>query len=270
MRSRTHTDTRAAFNGSTHFSKLIHAIAAEPAQSAPSPSDSPRTAVPQTRIPGRQLTREEAKTPETKARFDYFEAYARQIGFAEELVLNLKSAIAAGELGTQELMQAMHTIENDADQVNHVIHSHLRQDSETPLDRMGMGMLANTLDTVVDAFEDISIRAYYFHINQLHGSTDAVLEKAAGAIADLKQAIDMLPPEKQAGNAILPLLVSAQTAESDCDTIYVEAMHDLYGDGNLDPEHRRILHAMSRSLEEAMDTIEHAAECIEEIVKENV
>jgi uncharacterized protein len=226
-------------------------------------------AVHQPKVP--VITKPERTTaPNDLPRFDYFEAYSRQIGFAEELVLNLKSAIAAGELGTRELMQAMHTIENDADQVNHVIHAHLRRDYEVPLDRMGMGMLANTLDSVVDAFEDISIRAYYFHIDHLHDSTNVVLEKAAGAIADLKRAIDMLPPEKQAGSAIVPLLVSAQTAESDCDTIYVEAMHDLYEDKNLDPEYRRILHAMSRSLEEAVDTIESAAECIEEIVKENV
>lgn len=202
--------------------------------------------------------------------FDYYEAYKKQIAYAEEIVLNLRSATKAGELGTPELMAALHTVENDADQVNHVIQAHLREDSAVPMERAGMSVLANRLDDVSDAFEDVSIRAYYFHVDALSEGGEEVLDRAAEAVRSLKRAIGMLSDRENEVESIQEQLIAVQTAESDCDALYIRAVHGIYGDKALGEEPRRISHAMLSSLEDAMDALEHAAECVELTVEENL
>lgn len=202
--------------------------------------------------------------------FDYFKAYNDQISYAEEIVLNLRSATEAGELGTQGLMKALHTVENDADQVNHEIQEHLREDFVVPMERAGMSKLANVLDDVTDTFEDVSIRAYYFHAHELHPGGKEVLGKAVDAVAALKRAIAMLRDQRSEVDDIQKLLIEVQTAESDSDAIYVYNVHDIYGDASLTEEQRRIAHSMLSALEEGMDALEHAAECVESTVEENL
>ena len=93
-------------------------------------------------------------------KFDYFKAYERQTGYAKELVLNLKSAIETGELGSYELMRALHVIENDADEVNHLIQERLLHDFVVPLERRSMVELAHALDDLCDTVEQIAIDSY--------------------------------------------------------------------------------------------------------------
>ena len=71
--------------------------------------------------------------------FDYYEAFRNQAQYCEEIAQNLRGGIEAGELGSRALTNALHTVENDADQVNHQIQSHLLSDFVVPLERDGMG-----------------------------------------------------------------------------------------------------------------------------------
>ena len=74
--------------------------------------------------------------------FDYFAAFDRQSGLAEELALNLLSGLDRGELGSRSLMEALHVVEGDADEVNHGIQTHLAEDFVVPYERSGMAALA--------------------------------------------------------------------------------------------------------------------------------
>ena len=87
----------------------------------------------------------------------YYEAYKRQAQFCEEMAQGLRAGMEAGKLGTKELVDSLHALENDADRVNHEIQRRLLHDFVVPLDRDGMSSLAHTLDDVVDAVEQIAI-----------------------------------------------------------------------------------------------------------------
>ena len=52
-------------------------------------------------------------------------------------------------------LDALHTVENDADQVNHGIQKHLVSDFVVPLERSSMNHLAHDLDDVSDAVENV-------------------------------------------------------------------------------------------------------------------
>ena len=202
-------------------------------------------------------------------RFDYFRAYKAQAIYACEIACNLQSAIQAGELGTRELMDALHTVENDADQVNHDIQAHLQSDFVVPFERDGMGQLAHTLDDVCDSIEDVAVKAYCMRFSRFSDAGIHVVSQIADFAERLLQATECLCGRDWKSTELKGLLVGIQDIESACDRIYIEAVRGLYGDAGADGERRRIAHAMLDALEDAMDAMEDAAECIEALVAEN-
>ena len=208
---------------------------------------------------------------EKQNNFDYFEAFEQQLSYAEEMTLNLRSALAAGEWGTLELSQSLHTMENDADHVNHLILSHLATDFVTPFDRISMTNLAHAFDDVCDAVEEIAIKAYLFNISSdtfaIPQGTEC-MSLMANACLELKVAGGFISSCKHHQKEIQKHLVAVQTCESECDTLYISAVHGLYVDKDVNPEQRRIIHAIMDCMEEAMDALEHAAECVNTLATE--
>ncbi len=205
-----------------------------------------------------------------KRGFDYFEAYKSQARYCEEIAQNLKHGMEAGELGGRTLTDALHTVENDADHVNHEIQSHLLSDFVVPLERDGMGALAHSLDDVVDAIEQIAIQAYIFDISELPHDAAVMVSMLVYACADLKCALYGLSGFAKHAAEIDKHLVKVQSYESDCDRIYIDAAHALYADKEADPESRRLAHAMLDMVEEAMDSVENAAERVQALIVQSV
>lgn len=204
--------------------------------------------------------------------FDYFNAYNQQLSYAEEMTLNLKSAFAAGEWGDDSLAQSLHTMENDADHVNHQIISHLASDFITPFDRNDMALLAHSFDDVCDAVEEIAIKAYLFDIPRRSSPLpqgESFMLLMAEACSELKEAGSLLSSCSKHATSIERHLVAVQTCESDCDKLYIFAVHNLYANKEADAEQRRIAHALMDCMEEAMDALEHAAECLGSLVTES-
>ena len=202
-------------------------------------------------------------------KFGYFEAYKAQAAYAREMACNLQSAIQAGELGTRELMEALHTVENDADQVNHNIQAHLQSDFVVPFERDGMGRLAYALDDVCDSIEDVAIKAYCQCFSRFGDAGNQMVDQIADCAERLTQATERLGGRDWKSAELKSHLVSIQDVESESDFIYIEAVHGLYADDDMDKEQRRIAHAMLDELEDAMDAMEDAAECIEVLAAEN-
>ena len=202
--------------------------------------------------------------------FNYFDAYKKQAGYAREMALNLKSALEAGEIGTKPLMDALHTIENDADHVNHCIQAHLESDFVVPLERGGMCALGHAMDDVNDSLEDIAIKAYMLDCHTIAPEGPKMVSLIAEACVHLTSAVDLLRDFHSNTAAIKEHLVSIQNLESDCDHLYIESVHALYINAELDPEKRRIGHTMLDAVEEAIDAMESVAERVEAIITENM
>ena len=205
----------------------------------------------------------------TSDKFDYFEAYKLQAAYAREMACNLRSAIAAGELGSRELMEALHTVENDADQVNHDIQEHLQSDFVVPFERDGMGRLAHELDDVCDSIEDVAIKAYCQRFVRFDDAGNQMVSHIADCAEKLMQAAESLGGRDWKNAELKDLLVGIQDVEGECDRIYIEAVRSLYEETDADKEQRRIAHAMLDTLENAMDAMENTAECVEALVAEN-
>lgn len=202
--------------------------------------------------------------------YDYFSAYKTQADLAQEMALNLRSALAAGELGTRPLMTALHTVENDADHINHDIQKHLEEDFVVPLGRSSMCTLAHHMDDVNDALENIAISAYLFNCRCISGQGPKMITLIAQAGEHLSHATDLLRNFRHNSKLIKEELLVIQNLESDCDRLYIESVHALYIDEELDGEKRRVQHAMLDTIEDAMDAMENAAERVEGIITESI
>lgn len=202
--------------------------------------------------------------------FNYFEQFLKQGAYGEELALNLLSGFKNGEAGTRELMDALHTVENDADQISHDIHEHLLQDFAVPLPRDSMSSLARALDDVVDAVEDIAITAYVFNVTNVRPAMLEMIDLVAQACCGLKRALVHFSEYTMTAKSIRDLLIHVHTLESACDLVYIESAHALYANAQMDPTQRLIEHKMLEKVEDAMDIVENAAEHLETIIAESV
>lgn len=206
--------------------------------------------------------------------FSYFSAYERQARYAEEMALNLASAIEGGELGSRELMQALNVVEGDADEANHSIQAHLLGDFVVPMERGSMSSLAHALDDVCDAIEQIAIDAY---TRKFELRADEIPDDIAGLVGYLRNgvmslgaAVSLLRSFDKRVDEIRELCVEAQTCESKADELYIESVRGLYEDAGIDDLSRRVHHEILDTMEDAMDSVENAAERLESIVAESV
>ncbi|WP_283171668.1 DUF47 domain-containing protein [Curtanaerobium respiraculi] len=200
--------------------------------------------------------------------FNYYDAYLKQVDYANELACNLESAIVTGDFGSRELVDALHTIENDADEVCHEVHAHLLTDFVVPFERGSMAALANAIDDISDTIEDVTIQAYYYHCSGIEPAGRETVSLVVLAIQSLRSAILLLGSLPTHDGKLKGHLLSVQDRESECDRIYIDAVHELYGRTDVDVEQRRIAHAILSAVEKISDAVETAAEELEAIIVE--
>ena len=204
-----------------------------------------------------------------KRKYSYGDAYKAQIGYAKELACNLERGMKAGDFGTRSFMEALHTFENDADEVCHSVLDRLLMDFVVPYERNSMTNFTHALDDVSDMLENIAIKAYYYHYEDVGPAGLEMMAVVVKSAQSLESAIEVFSSNPKQREAIRKRLVEVQGFEGACDQIYIEALRALYGRNDVDPERRRIEHDMLGAIEGACDAIENAAEYLEAIMVEN-
>lgn len=204
-----------------------------------------------------------------RGRFNYYEAFNKQVGYCEEITQNLLSAFKAGEMGTESLMAALHVVENDADSVDHDLRIHLLTDFIVPADRDGMVMLANSVENATDKIEDIAIFAYIYGAKYMQPCMRDVLEHMAASVTLLREACERMDDYERFYDDIYVRVTGVAQRESACDTIFITTMHDLYATDEMTGEKRQITAALYEKFEDAMDSLEQVAESMEAIISQS-
>lgn len=205
----------------------------------------------------------------SRVRFNYYEAFNKQVGYCEEITQNLLSAFKAGEMGTEQLMAALHVVENDADSVDHDLRIHLLTDLIVPADRDGMVMLANSVENATDKIEDIAIFAYIYGAKYMQPRMRDVLEHMAASVTLLREACERMDSYERFYDEIYVRVTGVAQRESACDAIFISAMHNLYATDEMTGEKRQITAALYEKFEDAMDSLEQVAESMEAIIAQS-
>lgn len=201
-------------------------------------------------------------------RFDYFKAFSRQAEFAckeADLLVKIFDDYQPHEHETW-LVEA-HTIEHDADMVNHEIYTNLAQEFVAPLEREDISELALDLDNIVDNIEDVVQRLYMYNIKRIPASAKEMATVIRQACYALRDSLVDFPTFKRS-TATLSHLIDVNTLEEKGDEIYINAIHELFSQRE-DPFATMAWDNMYAKLEKCCDACEHVADVVQTIIMKN-
>ncbi|MGL4736920.1 MAG: DUF47 domain-containing protein [Cellulosilyticaceae bacterium] len=200
--------------------------------------------------------------------FDYFAMFVEAVEYACDAATMLHRILGHFETAKlEEQMRAMHEIEHAADNIKHEMMKELARAFITPIEREDIILLAQEIDDVTDAIEDVLLHLYMFNIQTIRPEAlrfTGIIEKCCEA---LKVALEALPNFKKP-ELLSKSIVEVNGFEEMGDSMYKEAMHTLYRDVK-DPIEVMSWSRMFTCLEKCCDTCEHVADAVETIVMKN-
>lgn len=199
---------------------------------------------------------------------DYFTLIAAQTQYcvkAAELLVDFFGAYSMPALPERRV--EIHAIEHQADEIQHEILQKLTTEFITPLEQEDITHLVQIIDDVTDALDNVLLECYMYHVNRLPDGAREFASSVLSCVKTLCCAVEELKNFKKP-TRLRALLVEVNTMETAADTMYVEAVHDLFASQS---DLRCLLggKAIFDSMEACCDLCEHAADVIDQILMKN-
>lgn len=112
----------------------------------------------------------------------YFDTFVELVNYscqAANLLNQIMNNFKAEEL--PEKMKEMHDIEHSGDQARHVMIRKLAKEFITPIEREDIMALADAIDNVTDAIEDVVMRMYMYNITSIRPQAVKMTELLSSA-----------------------------------------------------------------------------------------
>lgn len=120
----------------------------------------------------------------------YFDTFVELVNYscqAANLLNQIMNNFKAEEL--PEKMKEMHDIEHSGDQARHVMIRKLAKEFITPIEREDIMALADAIDNVTDAIEDVVMRMYMYNITSIRPQAVKMTEIIVKCCNSLKTAL---------------------------------------------------------------------------------
>lgn len=203
-----------------------------------------------------------------KRRTNYFQMFVEMVEFSCSASRNLSKTLINFEVDKlPEIMDYIHTIEHSADDKKHELMVKLADEFITPIEREDIMSLAQTIDDVTDAIEDVLMRAYMFNIQSIRSEALDFADVIIQCCDCLKKTMEEFH-NFQKSTAIHQLIVDVNHLEEDGDRIYKEAMRNLYVNSK-DPVEILAWSEMFDRLEKCCDACEHVTDIVESVILKN-
>ncbi|MEG2174754.1 MAG: DUF47 family protein [Oscillospiraceae bacterium] len=206
--------------------------------------------------------------PMHKKSFDYFEYFCvdaqlacRAADFLNDTFLHFSADTC------RQRVDEMHQIEHEADMIKHEMTKHLAHEFMTPIEREDIAELAQKMDNVVDALDDVMRKIYMFNITSLRPETLSFTALIAKCCHALETAVCELRNFKK-GNDITRYVIEVNTLESEGDALHSDSIHRLFCEP-IDARSTIIWMTMFEGLESCLDACEDAIDVIESVVMKN-
>ncbi len=204
-----------------------------------------------------------------KKDFDYFDYFCQCAQSICQAAAYLHESLSAFEhdafLGR---MDKMHQIENQADCAKHDMTQRLVHEFITPIEREDIFALAQQMDNVVDAIDDVMRRAYMYDLRQIR--PDA-LKFTDLIVRCTQQLSDVLCEFRnfKTSPTIREKIVAVNTLESDGDMLHARCYHELYANDSTPTRTLMVWSNMFEDLESCLDACEDAVDIIESVIMKN-
>lgn len=167
----------------------------------------------------------------------------------------------------QDMLEAMHEIENNADVKKHEMREALAKAFVTPVDREDLDMLSHNLDDVVDSIEEILQKFFIYNVRTINPAAVTFAKKivdACGLLCTLMEEFESFKRSKKTH----ALIIQLNDVEEECDRLYLASMREL----TKDPANVMEILAwrdIFNCLESCADACEHVSECVGSVIMKN-
>jgi uncharacterized protein len=203
-----------------------------------------------------------------KGSYDYFKSFIEYAGCAQEAAEYLNETVLNFDPETLSArMDALHSIEHFADEINHKTIDHLAKEFLPPIDREDLALLSSAMDDVVDAIDDIMRRMCMYNVTKPRPEVDNLCELLVRCCNALKELTQEFHHFKKS-STIKNCLVQINSLEAEGDTLHFQAVSKLFTGGESALE-VIIWRDIFDGFESCYDDCEHVAEVIESVVLKN-
>ena len=196
---------------------------------------------------------------------EYFLLIEQQAAICVEaaaLLENILTEYSAAGMAVRRV--EMHAVERRADGICHDIRNRLSAAFITPIDQEDILHLAQLLDDVTDALDEVALECYMFRLAELPAGAPAFAGLTRRCVGKLCEAAIELRNFRSSGR-LRALLAEVNTLEEQADDAYATAIHDLFAEDAAP----RTLIAGKAIFEACCDLCGHAADVMDQIIIKN-
>lgn len=201
--------------------------------------------------------------------YDYFHFFIQITEAANKAADYLEAAIANFDIAKLPAqVEQMHKIENDADMMKHEMLTRLGHEFITPIEREDIVALAQELDDVVDAIDDVMQCMYMYNVRSIRPEAVEFSKQIVKATRGLLKVAQGFRNFKKA-NDLKKHCIEVNTIESDGDKMFAESMRKLYTESANDVMQVIVWSTMFEGLENCLDACEDAVDIVESVIMKN-
>lgn len=199
---------------------------------------------------------------------EYFLLIEQQAAICVEaaaLLENILTEYSAAGMAVRRV--EMHAVERRADGICHDIRNRLSAAFITPINQEDILHLAQLLDDVTDALDEVALECYMFRLAELPAGAPAFAGLTRRCVGKLCEAAIELRNFRSSGR-LRALLAEVNTLEEQADDAYATAIHDLFAE---DAAPRTLIagKAIFDCMEACCDLCGHAADVMDQIIIKN-
>ena len=166
-----------------------------------------------------------------------------------------------------QMLEEMHQIEHEADQLKHKMEEALAKAFVTPVDREDLDMLRHKIDDVTDKIEEILQKFYIYDIKVIEPEAVEFAKNIVRACEILSEIMDEFENFRKS-KKIRTLIIELNDVEEECDKLYLASMRKL----TKSMEDIKLLIAwrsIIEHFEDCADDCEHVGDCIASVIMKN-
>ncbi len=203
-----------------------------------------------------------------KKQINYFQSFCAMGQRAVNAAQLLHETMSSFELETfMDRIALMHKIENEADAFRHEVLEAVAREFITPIERQDIASIANMIDDVTDAVEDVLMHLYMFNIRELREETQdftRIIQACSGEMIEIMTDFE----DFRKSNDIRRHIIEINDLEEEADAVYVRSIRRLYEKGE-DPVTLVTWTELFRHLEACCDAFESVSQTVEHVIMKN-
>ena len=200
--------------------------------------------------------------------YNYFEEFIRNAELIVKSAETLKETLDNySEENLTKNISTVHGYENEADKRLHEMRNYLIKDFLPPIDREDIVLIGHRIDDVEDCIDEILINFNILNVKTVRPDYVEFANVIIECVGAVKAALGEFENFKKA-EQVKEKVIEINRLEEKCDRIYEKSMKKLYSE-ETDPIEIIKWSNIYSCFENATDSCERVADCIEDVIMKN-